>query len=213
MSKKVILSVLVLSMLLCGSAFAQKLTYIKIGSFNPKATDGGLIISLGTSKEYDDKVELGVTLDFFTKERVDEIDSTYYDPDAGWDVTQKVTIFDSDIIMIPLMANLTARFPIEFPIIPYVSGSIGYIMLWNKFNDYLEDDSGTKYYGGLGWRIAGGGMYPLGAQSAIVAEIFYNGGTPSRSEDSAGNLPIRTEVDMSGLGFSFGIRLGGFGFF
>ena len=211
--KRVILSVLVLVIALGGSAFAQKLTYIKVGSFNPEATDGGLIIGLGTSKEYDDKVELGVTLDFFTKERVDEYDSSYVDPNTGLPLTQKVTLFDSDILMIPLMANLKVRFPIEFPIIPYASGSIGYIMLWNKFNDYLEDDSGTKYYGGLGWRIAGGGMYPLGAQSAIIAEIFYNGGTPSRSEDSEGNLPIRTEVDMSGLGFSFGIRLGGFGFF
>ena len=197
-----------------GAVYAQNsLSYIQVGSFNPKAADSGLMIGLGTAKMVDERVELGVSLDLFISERLDETDSTYYDTAYGADVTQKLTLFKSNLIMIPLMAYVNIKMPVEFPVVPYLSGSIGYDFVWNKFDDYQLNKDGTKFYGGFGWKIAIGGMYPLGSRSAFNAEIFYHGGKPTRNEDSIGNLPIRSEVDMSGLGVVVGLKFGGFGIF
>jgi len=215
MSKKVILSVLVLSMLFCGSAFAQKLTYIKIGNLNPKATDSGLILSLETAKEFDDRVELGVSMDLFMKDYTDETtvwETNPADPNAP-PIATVATNFESSVLMIPLMGNVLVRFPVEFPIIPYASGGIGYTLLWYKFDNYLTDDSESQFFGGFTYRLGVGGMYPLGAQSAFIGEIFLNGSKPSHKEETEVGLPTRNEINMSGLGFRFGIRLGGFGFF
>ena len=99
MGRKLTIALIVMTFVLAGSAFAQKLTYIQVGTFNPKATDSGLILGFGTAKEFDERVELGVTIDFFRKNYSDE--ETFYvtdpsnpDPNAP-PIPQVTTNFES----------------------------------------------------------------------------------------------------------------------
>ena len=215
MGKKIIIALVILTFVMSGSAFAQKLTYIQVGTFKPKATDSGLILGLGTAKEFDERVELGLTIDLFIKEYTDE--QEFYqedtlDPNAP-PIPQVTTNYESTVTMIPLMGNVIVKFPIEFPIIPYAGGAIGYTLVWYKFNNYDADIKDTQFFSGFSYRLMAGGLYPLGSRSAFLAEIFINGSKPSHKEDADAGKPVRSEIDMSGLGFRIGFRLGGFGFF
>jgi len=209
------ISVLVIAFLLAGSAFAQKVTYLEIGSFNAKATDPGIFLSFGSGKEFDERVELGVSLDLFVSDHTDEESVFIENPldPYGPPIEQVVTNFESSVTMIPLMGNVLVRFPIEFPVIPYAGGGIGYTLLWYKFDNYDTGDSDTQAFGGFTYRLQAGAMYPLGSRSAFLAEIFMNGAKPSHKEETDIGKPTRSEIDMSGLGIRIGFRLGGFGFF
>ena len=214
MKKRLCLFVIVISLLLAGSIYAQKVTYIQVGSYKPEATDGGLIISLGSAKEFDERVELGISLDLFMKEYTDNIE--YIEEPMGPGLpptTIIVTNAESRVTMVPLTAGALVKFPIEFPIIPYVGGSIGYTFLWYGFDNYQTDESEHQFFGGFTYRVQAGGMYPLGSKSAFLFELLYNNSKPSHKEETEAGLPTRNELDMSGLGIRVGFRLGGFGFF
>ncbi|NQS98449.1 MAG: hypothetical protein HQ591_08350 [candidate division Zixibacteria bacterium] len=214
MRKGFALIVVVMFLFSAGAVYAQNsLSYIQIGSFNPKAADSGLIIGFGTAKMVDERVELGISLDIFTKQRTDEERISWEDPVTNVVIDTVITNFESTIYMFPIMAYACVNFPVEFPITPYVSGSIGYTLLWNSYDNYVSGAGETNYYGGFGYRFAVGGMYPLGSKSAFIAELFYNSSKPSHSEETAIGLPTRTEVDMSGLGICLGLKFGGFGIF
>ena len=86
-------------------------------------------------------------------------------------------------------------------------------MAWDSFNNYVTKDKETQFFSGFGYRLMVGGLYPLGSRSAFLAEIFLNGAEPSHKADSELGLPTRTKIDMSGMGFRIGFRLGGVGFF
>lgn len=212
-SRIFILAVLAL-VILAFTAYAQKVTYIQVGNFKPKSTDGGLYISFGSAKEFDERVELGFSADLFVKEYTDDIE--YYEPPALPGQPPSTTVITNSqarVTMIPLIADALVKFPIEFPIIPYIGGGIGYNLMWYGFDNYLTDESERQFYGGVIYRLMAGGMYPLGSKSAFLAEIFYNSSKPSHKEDDSAGLPTRSEIDMSGVGIRIGFRLGGFGFF
>ena len=196
------------------SAYSQhNLSYFQIGSFNPKATDAGLILCFGTAKMVDERVELGVSLDMFTKRSEDEEEiATEIDP-SGTVTTTISTNFESTVYMFPLMAYTCINFPVEFPVTPYITGAIGYTFLWNSYDNYVTNEGETNYFGGFCYRFGVGGLYPLGSRSAFVAEVFYNSSKPSHKEDIQAGVPTRTEVDMSGMGFRIGLKFGGVGFF
>ena len=195
-------------MLVSICAFAQETaTIINIGSFNPKATDSGFMLGIGQSRIFDERVEFGMSIDFFSNKYTDE-KTVGEDPLPGGTIqTTKQVSLETSTLYIPLMANLTVKMPIEFPIIPFVGVSLGYGMVWDKYTNYEDDVEDTKFFGGMGWRLSAGGLYPLGSRSAITGELYLNGGKPSRSEEIEDGLPTWQEVDMSGLGFRFGIKL------
>ena len=196
------------------SAYSQhNLSYFQIGSFNPKATDAGLILCFGTAKMVDERVELGVSLDMFTKRSVNEEEVGSGEVTGGVQQDTIITNFESTVYMFPLMAYTCINFPVEFPVTPYITGAIGYTFLWSSYDNYIENKSETNYFGGFCYRFGVGGLYPLGARSAFVAELFYNSSKPSHKEDVQEGMPTRTEVDMSGMGFRIGLKFGGVGFF
>lgn len=189
-----------------GLSAQESATIINIGSFNPKATDSGFIFGVGQSRIFDERVELGFSIDLFSNKYTDETSV----PDtliSGTQTNTKQVSLETNTIYIPLLANLTVKMPVEFPIIPYIGVGIGYSMLWDTYKNYEDDIKDTKFFSGFGWRLAAGGLYPLGSRSAITGEVFFNGGKPSRSEDVEEGLPTWQEVDMSGLGFRLGIKL------
>jgi hypothetical protein len=194
--------------LIAGPTFALgNTTTIQLGWLNPDATDTGFIIGIGQSRVFDEMVELGVSVDYFSNRHTDE--ETVSDSSTGGptNLTTKQVNLETNTIMVPLMANLTIKLPVTSPIKPYIAGSIGYVMLWDKYKNHEEGIDQTKFFSGLGWRVAVGGMYQLGSMSDLTAELFYNGAKPSRDAEDALGLPTFTEVNMSGIGFRFGIKV------
>jgi len=188
--------------LIAGSAFAVgNSTSIQLGWLNPEATETGFIIGLTQSRVVDEMVELGVSIDYFSNKHTELFDT------SGTEVS--FIKLQTNTIMIPLMLNLTIKLPVTSPIKPYLGGSVGYVLLWDKYKNYETDPKidETKFYGGFGWRVAAGGMYQLGAMSDLTAEVFYNGAKPSRDEGEISGFPAFTEVDMSGVGFRFGVKV------
>jgi hypothetical protein len=70
----------------------------------------------------------------------------------------------------------------------------------------------TRFYSGFAWQVGAGVSVPMSRNSDVFAEALYLGGTPSKDEGKELGLPVRTEVDMSGLMIRLGIRLYNFGF-
>jgi hypothetical protein len=194
-------------LMLANLSLAQTDTYyLHVGALYPKATDNGLILGFGLAHEFDERVDLGINLDYFNVLSRDETK-------IGWDygngtiVDSVFTNFESRVIMFPISANVTIRFPLEMPLIPFISGHLGYSLLWNKFDNYITDDSETKFFGGAFYKASAGAIYKLGTKSAMTFEIYHNWNIPSHREDETAGLPTRNEIDMSGLGFQAGLRL------
>lgn len=185
-------------------------TNLQVGMLNPKAVDSGLLLKAGLGKEFDEMVELGISLDFYIKSKTDKEYIGGGEGTSGAQIDTVVENFKTSSYMFPVTANITIKVPVEFPVFPYVDAGLGYVLLWNSYDNYFTGEGDTKFYGGMCWRIAAGGFYPLGSKSALTAELFYFGGKPSHSEgESERGLPTRTEVNMSGLGFRLGIKLFG----
>lgn len=209
--RRIAVFVMMALLVTASSALAKRTAYyMAAGVLNPKATDSGLMIHVNSSRVFDDKVDFGVSLDFFSKTaEQEETVITGTDPSgADYDVIQ--TSMESHIYMFPVMAEVAVRVPMEFPLTPLVKAGLGYALLWNSFDNYETGEGETKFYGGLCYRLTLGGMYRLGHSSAFTVEAFYNGCKTTRSEESGIGLPTRTEVDMSGMGIMIGLRLGGF---
>ena len=205
--KKIFIVFVSLIIIAGGLSAQESATIINIGSFNPKATDSGFIFGVGQSRIFDERVELGFSIDFFSNKYTDQKTVDTVTTGGGTTYTTEQMLLETNTIFVPILANLTVKMPVEFPIIPYIGVGIGYSLLWDTYSNYELDIKDTKFFSGFGWRLAAGGLYPLGSRSALTCEVMYNGGKPSRSEDAEFGLPTWQEVDMSGLGFRLGIKL------
>ncbi len=209
--KRLLVIGLILAVSFAGTAMAKETVLsFEVGALNPKAVESGVNFRLGSSWQLDERVEFGASLGLFRKSTTDEETVHYKDPVTGAEFDSVFTNFESSVTMIPVMANLMLKIPIEdAPIIPFLTGSIGYNFLWHSFDNYESKEGETNFYSGFGYTIGAGVIYPFGTNSALFGQVMYNGGSPSRSEDSAIGLPTRTEIDMSGIGFMIGLRFHG----
>jgi hypothetical protein len=94
-----------------------------------------------------------------------------------------------------------------------ISAGVGYAFLWNNFTNYETEEDKTQFFHGFAWNVAAGVSHPLSRASDVFGEIVYYSGKPSRDAgETEIGLPVRSEIDMSGIGLRFGIRIYGFGF-
>ncbi len=104
---------------------------------------------------------------------------------------------------IVLVTQVGSNFDLRF------TGGVGYELLWVNENNYdpanLVDD--LRFYSGFGWQVGAGVSLPMSRNSDLFAEALYHGGSPSKDKGTKAGLPVREEVDMSGLMIKLGIRL------
>ena len=192
-------------------AFAQaySATTLKAGYFNPKGAKAGFIFSGNYSWIVDESVDIGIGVDFFRKNYTDEtkLAETVYDNK----VTEYKIVKNADFTttIFPIYGIINVKFPAGAYLDYIVSGSLGYEWLWSNIKTYGEteiDDS--KSYKGLKWLLSGGIAYRIGSRSSFIAEVFYDGTKVSREKKAEKGAPVRYEVDLSGLGFRVGVRMG-----
>ena len=205
---KVILSVLTIVTL----AFSQgKMTEFNAGLLAPTDAEGGFYGGLNLGRMVDENigVSLGVHVyysSYTKKEKVGEkIDNLIKASDEA-------LRFDQSATLIPLFFQLHYTGPITQSLDLKVTAGVGYELLWNSITNFETKKEGTDFYSGFGWNVGAGVSLPISRASDFYGEVFYHGGSPSRDAGKTEEgLPVRSEIDMSGLGVRIGLRLYTFG--
>ncbi len=200
--------------LISTSIFAQgSFTDFKIGLLMPSDAENGFIGGIGMGKMVDEKIGAGFEISYYGKTFNKET-KVASDPGTGGTTGSStyVTEIENSTTLIPLMFNIVLvtqagpNFDLRF------TGGVGYELLWVNENNYQQKVDETRFYSGFAWQVGAGASIPMSRNSDFFAEALYHGGNPSKDEGTVEGLPVRTEVDMSGLMVRLGIRLYNFGF-
>jgi hypothetical protein len=204
---------LLLIVLFSSTSFSQWGTSaIKIGHFNPAASDGGFIIGYEGGKYIDYGFNFGWSIDWFHKSYVDkrlvaEFNELY--GIAGGSINElraKTNLHD-----LPVMLTATAKFPVS-PFINFlVNGGVGAEVLIIHYKNFENTDK-SELQGAFdfNWRLGLGLSMDLGRRSEIFGELTYHHSSPSWEYEVKGNDGIKRtferEFDMSGMMARIGFR-------
>ena len=187
-------------------------TSIKLGYFSPKDATSGFVLGLNYGYVIDETIDVGFGADFFRKnyKRDSEVAKTVYEQNVTESTKQRDLEFTTMIL--PIMATINIKIPISnyTPVSYIIGGGLGWEMMFNTEQNYQTDEKSSRFYHGFGYNVSVGMMYQIGSRSALLAEIGYNGSKVSRNHKVEAGLPVWDEVNISGLLFRAGIRLGVF---
>jgi opacity protein-like surface antigen len=199
-------------LLAAGSAFGQfRQSAIKLGYYNPSATDGGFLIGVETGKGIDEVLDVGFSLDWFHKEYVDknfvnQLGQIYGDID----VQEYEVLASTTLNSFPIMLNVSAHIPIDQPVDLYLTGAIGgdCLLVWYRSFENPDSDE-LEFAFDFSWRLGAGASYALGSRSNVFFELDYHNSEPSWEYDTELNgvkKIIVREYDMSGIQAKLGLR-------
>ena len=214
--KKAIRGLLSLAILLFAAAANAVTLTAGASFFNPTGVEGngGALFSFGVGQRVDEMVLANIQVDYFNKSFTKEI-TTPVDVGSGGivNIQNRVVAYNHSVKYFPLTAGAVISLPVGDIIRPYIEGRVGFGLAHVSY-DYNQNlyaipaagrpESGT--YTGFGWRIGGGARMRLGHRSALLAGMYYNGNTVSRSQ----NANVFSDLKMSGIGFGAGLELSGF---
>ncbi len=182
----------------------SSVTTLKAGYFDPKGAEAGFIFGGSYSWVVDESIDIGIGVDYFRKNHSE--DSTYYDSEVDENVRIKYADMTTNII--PIYGLLNIKFPAGMYMDYFLSGGLGYEMLFRKEQTYGENATkNSRFYSGLKWLLSAGIMYRIGSNSSFIAEAFYDGTTVSRDKKDETTGLARYEVDLSGFGIRVGVRM------
>ena len=185
---------------------------IKLGFFNPTATNGGFIIGYEGGKIIDERLIFGWSVDWFH--------SNYVDKKLVSDLNQAYGIGVGQINELRAKTNLH-EFPIllnfrgEFPIAPltrfYATGGVGIEFLLINYRSFQNPENDEfKAAFDFSWRIGAGILYRIGSRSEIFGQIDYHSSQPSWeyevNDGSTGKRIFERSFDMSGIMARVGLR-------
>jgi len=192
----------------------SKSSTIKLGNFGPSATESGFIIGYESGKYIDRNFDIGWSVDWFNKNYVDQILVQEFNDYYGFfDSELNEVRAKTNLHSIPVLFNMTAKFPINPRLSSFVTGGVGVEALLIFYRNY-QNTNENEFEGAFdfNWRLGFGVAYQLGRNSDFVAEITYHSSHPSWTyeinDPMIGRKKIlEREFDMSGLmariGFKF----------
>lgn len=185
---------------------------VKLGYFNPTATEGGFIIGFEGGKHFDKYMSWNWSLDWFHRNYVDkrlisELNQFY--PGANGEINELRA--STNIHDFPFMLGMSARFPISNRAQFYATGSIGGEMLivnYRNFQNPTNDEFEVAF--DFNWRVGIGAAFAISARSEFFGEITYHESHPSWTYDDTEfyypNGILERSYDMSGFMTRVGIR-------
>jgi hypothetical protein len=204
------MSFLFLTMIAGSVCAQQKFTEFHAGALFPSDAKTGFIGGLTLGRMLDENIGWGAEVDVYRRTYTKE--EAVAQNTGQVNETVVVTEIENATTMIPLffkVAYLTQAGPgLDFRI--SIGG--GYEFMWNSEANYVLDKEKSRFYSGWAWYVGGGISLPISRAADFFGEINYHGGSPSRDEKKIDGLPVRTEVDMSGMMLRVGLRLYTFGF-
>ena len=206
-------SMLVLIVLFSQSSvvFSQALsaTTLKAGYFNPRGSKSGFIFGGSYTWIIDESVDIGMAVDYFRKVHTQETEIAE-SVSAGGTVEKEISKeaeFTTNIL--PLYGVINVKFPAGYSLDYFVSGGLGYEMLFSKEQTFGENSNKiSRFYSGFKWILSAGILYHIGSRSSFIVEALYDGTKVSRDKKNETGTPTRYEVDLSGFGIRVGVRMG-----
>ena len=205
--------ILIFFLLVSVNSFSQWSTgAVKLGYFNPSATDGGFIIGFEGGRHFDKYMSWNWSIDWFhsnyiDKRLVSELNQFY--PGTVGEINELRA--STNIHDFPLMLGLTARFPLNNRAQFYATGSIGAEMLiinYRNFQNPSEDEFETAF--DFNWRVGVGAAFAISPRSEFFGEISYHDSHPGWTyEDNQNYYPnsvLERSYNMSGFITRVGIR-------
>lgn len=154
---------------------------IKLGYFNPKATEGGFIIGYEGGHAVDRNLIIGWSIDWFNKNYTDQSlvsEFNQFDPNIGGELNELRA--KTNLHSVPIMFNLTGRFPLAPRMNFYLYGAVGAEVLLIFYRNY-ENPNDDDFQGAFdfSWRLGAGYAYRLGHRSEFLIEVNYHNSEPS----------------------------------
>ncbi len=191
----------------------DKFTEFQAGVLMPADAKTGFIGGLTIGRMVDESIGWGIEIDYYRKTYTKE---TKVDTNTQAQVEESVvqTEIENATSMLPIYFKLIVQTRIASKMDLRVSGGIGYEFMWNSESNFVLNKEESRFYSGFTWQVGGGLSFAMSRASDLFIDLSYHSGSPSRSESKNKlGLPVRTEVDMSGLMIRAGLKLYTFGFF
>jgi hypothetical protein len=186
---------------------------IKLGTFNPSATDAGFIIGYEGGWHIDDNFLFGWSADWFHRNYVDRKLVAQYNDFFGPIQSELNELrARTNLHSVPLMVSINANQLIAPRTRAFFTGSAGVEVLLIFYRNYQrpEDD---EFEGAcdFSWRLGAGIAYELGARSDAFVELTYHSSRPAYEYEVRDSNTSRTRIfersfDMSGLMMRVGFR-------
>lgn len=185
---------------------------IKLGIFDPSATDAGFMIGYEGGWAVDRNFSLGWSIDWFNKSYVDQNLVSQFNDFYGLNSSLNELRATTNLHAIPIMGNATISWPVAPRVFGYFTGSAGIEALLIYYHDYNNpDNSDFQSAFDIAWQIAGGVAYELGPRSDVILELGYHYSQPSWDYDvtdpSTGQTrTFQRSFNMSGFMMRTGFR-------
>ncbi len=185
---------------------------IKLGYFNPSATDGGFIVGFDAGTFIDKNFSWSFSFDWFNKNYIDkqlvaELNNNYGTTGTINELRAKTNIHD-----FPIMFNVIVKFPMNPRSQLYLTGGLGAEMLlinYRNFQNPEQDELEVAF--DFNWRMGIGASFAMGPRSEIFTELTYHHSNPGWQYEAEefGNYTSRyfeRSYDMSGIMARVGFR-------
>lgn len=192
---------------------AQPTTFaaVKVGYYNPSASDGGFVIGYEGGRRIDEVFQFGWSVDWFhasytDKELVNKLNDAYHTIDEEInELRAKTNLHD-----FPIMATLTGHIVLMPRAAAYVTAGIGAEVLIISYRDFENpDESEIKGAFDFNWRLGVGAIYEIGRRSDVFVEMTYHNSQPSWEytvETGGTKRVFERKYDMAGLMLRAGVR-------
>ena len=193
-------------------SFGQwKMGTVKLGVYDPSATGSGFVIGYEGGYYIDESFNYGWSVDWFHKKYTDQQLVKEFNNEFGFidselnELRAKTNLHD-----IPVMFNITGKFPIAPRMDAYFTGSAGVEVLLIFYRSFQNpEDDNFKSAFDFTWRLGAGVTYQIGHRSEFLAELSYHAAKPSwtYNVDEAGRTRVfERSYDMSGVMMRVGFR-------
>ena len=204
-------SIVILSLIYSSLSFAQlNSASIKLGYFNPTATNGGFIIGYEGGKIIDERLIFGWSIDWYHSSYVDKKLVNEFNQVYGFGQINELRA-KTNLHEFPILLNFRAEFPIAPLTRFYATGGVGVEFLLINYRSFqTPDNDDIKAAFDFSWRIGAGILYRIGSRSEIFGQLDYHSSEPSwEYEVNTTNLGKRIferSFDMSGVMARVGLR-------
>lgn len=186
---------------------------IKLGSFNPEATDAGFIIGYEGGWYIDENFLFGWSADWFRVNYVDRKLVNDYNDFFGPIYSELNELrAKTNLHSIPLMISINANQEIAPRTRAFLTGAAGVEVLLVFYRDYInpEDDEFQGAFD-FAWRLGGGISYEIGRRSDAFFELTYHASKPSweyevKDENTGRTKVFERRFDMNGFLMRVGFR-------
>lgn len=205
---------LIITFLLTSNLFSQNhFGSVKLGLYNPAATDNGFIIGYEGGWFIDNNFIVGWSADWFHQNYVDaKLVKDYNDFYGEINSSLNEIRAKTNLHSIPLMGMINGNWYIYQRTKAFVTGAAGLNTLFIFYRNYEKpNEDEFKAAIDFAWRIGAGVIYELGDRSDSFVELAYHHSEPSWEFNVKDPITGKTKTferkfEMNGLLLRIGFR-------